>query len=238
MRPASALSAVMLLLPAALVAQGPDLGTRLADRGLPTDLVQAVQTIAADATAQGLPAAPLADKAMEGWAKHVPQARITAAVRQMVTNMAQARERIRTAGVEVPPGMAIAAAAEAMDRGLTAEQAGTVIGATADEDLAGHGLRVASALVAQGMPGQQAVEVVVAAMRRGHGVPEILDLPSVAQAMRAQGMTPAQIGQRMMSGGPMEGATPGRGVGQRPGSVPPGMGPPESPPGRGRQRRP
>jgi hypothetical protein len=225
----------LLLAPVGLLAQDADLGAQLAQRGLPSDLIAAVQGIAADAVAQDLPVEPLADKAMEGWAKHVPQARITAAVRMMTTNMLRAREQIRAAGVEVPPGMAVAAAADAMDRGLTPEQAATIIAAATDADLAGHGLRVVSALIAQGIPGPQAVEVVVAAMRRGRGSPEILDLPSVAQAMRAQGMTSAQIGERMMRGNSLEGATSSRGVGQRPGSVPPGMGPPESPPGRHRR---
>ncbi|MGD2135682.1 MAG: hypothetical protein PVF27_05955 [Gemmatimonadales bacterium] len=224
---------LLVAVPGILPSQEPGLGRQLRQRGLPAELIAQVEAIAADATAQGLPTAPLADKAVEGWAKHVPPPRIEMAVQQLVTQMTQARESLRSAGIEVPPGLVVAAAAEAMGRGITAEQIGSVLGATEDAELAGHGLRVASALVAQGIPGREAIDVVVGTVRGGGHVSDLLDLPSTAQAMRAQGMTAAQVGQRML-----EGAAPGRGVGNRPGSIPPGMGPPESPPGRGRQRRP
>lgn len=230
---AMVVAAAFLALPVGLASQEPGVRRQLEQRGLPAELAAQIEAIAADATAQGLPTSPLSDKAIEGWAKHIPPARIETAVRQLSRQMAQARESLRGAGIEVPVGLVVAAAAEAMDRGINAEQVGAVLGATPDVELARHGLRVAGALVAQGLPTQEAIDVVIGTVRRGGRLPDLLDLPSTAQAMRAQGMTAAQIGQRML-----EGAAPGHGVGSRPGVVPPGMGSPESPPGRGRQRRP
>ncbi|MEE8572180.1 MAG: hypothetical protein V3T20_02860, partial [Gemmatimonadota bacterium] len=196
--------------------------TQLEARGLPPDLVEEVSTIAADVTAQGLPPDMLVDKAVEGWAKHVPQARIVAVIRQQSQQLVRARDALRVQGWDAPPGPMITASAEAMGRGISAQQVGAVVEAAPTPEAAGPGLRVAAALSAQGLGNEQAVQVVTRAMRRGETPEEILNMPSFARAMQAQGMGAAQIGERLMQGGgAMRGAGTGPGMGTRPPGVPP-----------------
>ena len=199
-----------LLLAGALRAQDP-VRARLEARGLPADLVDQVTAIAAEATAQGLPADPLAGKAIEGFAKQVPPARIVAAVREYGNRMQQGRDAVRGAGIAAPTSEVITAAADAMGRGLRNEEINSMVRAARGPDRLSSGLTVAAALTAQGMPPQRAVAVVNAAMQNGRSSSQILDLPSSAQAMQLQGLTPDQAGERLMRGG--FGGGPGSGSG-------------------------
>jgi hypothetical protein len=186
--------------PGRLAAQ--DVRARLEARGLPADLVQQVTLIAADATAQGLPTAPLADKAIEGFAKQIPAPRIIAAVRQFSARMLDARSAVHDAGVAAPPGDMVTAAAEAMGRGFQASDVGHVVRAAPRAELAASGLTVAAALTAQGMTTPRAVEVVTSALKGGNSSAQILDLPSAVRAMQSNGLTADEAGQQMLRGGP------------------------------------
>ncbi len=190
--------AALAAAPAALVAQQGSVEARLAARGLPADLAQGVQRIAADAAGQGVPAGPLADKAIEGWAKHVPPERILSAVRLFAGRMADAGSAVKAAGFRTPPGDLIAAAAEAMGGGLNAEQVGRVVRAAGTAAEAAPGLSVAASLAAQGLGNKQAVTIVVDAMQHRRTMSQLLDLPSVARAMHDQGMSPGEIGDRLL----------------------------------------
>lgn len=217
MRSISGLLTVLLLCvaPGALAAQE-GVRAQLEARGLPPELVGDVVAIAAEAAGQGVPSGPITNKAIEGWAKRVPPQRITAALRQFSSRMVQAQIAVRASGVADPPGVLVASAAEAMGRGFTREHVGAVVEAAPEPAAASHGLSVATALHAQGLETGQAVEVVTGAMQRGQPVTEILDMPSLARAMQAQGMTPGQVGERLMfGGGGMQGAH-----GRPPGSQP------------------
>lgn len=231
-----------ILVPVRAYAQEPSVAQQLGARGLPVTLVNEVTAVAADATAQGLPADMLVDKAIEGWAKNIPPARIMAVIRQQSMQLVEAREAVRASGVDAPAGPVINAAAEAMGRGISAAQVGAVLEASPTPEAAGHGLRVAAALSAQGLGNEHAVAVVVQAMRRGETPEELLNLPSFARAMQAQGMGALQIGERLMQGGGAGGAPgagPGSGMGARPPAVPPGAGQPGNNQGSGSgQRRP
>src|SRR5262249_55011852 len=147
--------AALALLPAALLAQD-DPRAQLVARGLPADLAQQVAQIAADAAAQGLPTAPIVDKAIEGFAKHAPPVRITAALQQFAERMAQARAAVQQAGSFAPRGDMIAAAAEAMGRGIAAAQVGAVVQSAREPAVAAPGLTVTAALAGQGMPADEA----------------------------------------------------------------------------------
>jgi len=211
-------------------AQQGDLRAQLTSRGLSVELVDGVAAIAADAAARGLPTAPLADKALEGWAKRVPSARIVSVVQQFAGRMVEARDAVRTAGAATPSGDMVTAAAEAMNRGMSAAQVGEVVRAAPAAPSAAPSLRVAAALSAQGMQMEQAVTVVARAMHDGRAVQQILDLPSTMRAWQAQGMAPPEIGRRMLAGAPSGPGMRGPG-GPRPEGAPrgPGAGPP---PGR------
>ena len=226
-------AAALVAAPSLAFAQGVggDIAGRLTARGLPADLVQQIQGVATQAAAQGVPSTPLADKAIEGWAKHVPADRIVAAVRAFADRMTQAGAALHGAGVQVPSGTVIAAAADAMGGGLKAGQVGTIVRAAASADAAAPMLSVAASLAAQGISGKQAVTIVVDAMRRGRSMSQLLDLPSVARSMHDQGMSPSEIGDRLL---PHHGDDEGGGVGDgdhrggkdRPPVVPPN---PENP---------
>ena len=224
--------AALAVVPAALAAQEGNLQSRLAARGLPADLALEVQRIASDAAAQGVPAGPLADKAIEGWAKHVPPARIVSALRLFAGRMAEAGAAVRSAGIQNPPGSVIAAAAEAMGGGLKAEEIRSVVRAAGTAEEASPGLSVAASLAAQGLGTQQAVTIVVDAMTHRRPMSQLLDLPSVARSMHEQGMSPGEIGDRLL---PHHGDD-GRGGGEhhgdkndRPPGVPPGPDHPAGP---------
>lgn len=196
-----------------------DVRARLEARGLPSELVEQVSALAADATAQGLPAEPLADKAIEGYAKQVPAARIVAALRDYGTRMAGGRVALRDAGMAAPSGEVITAAADAMGRGLQPVHVGLVARAAPSPELVSPALTVVTALTAQGMPAARAVDVVTSAMQRGRSSAQILDLPSTAQAMQQRGMTADQAGERLLRGGPGPGPGgdgPHRGMDGRP----------------------
>jgi hypothetical protein len=218
----------LLAAPAVLLAQGTGIEGRLQARGVPAALAHDVAAIAADASARGVPDGPLADKAIEGWAKQVPAARILVAVRRFADQMVTARSAVRGAGIDAPSGAVIAAAAEAMRSGMRAEQVRSVVRAAAAADFAAPGLSVAAALSAQGLGGDQAVKIVVGAMHNHQSMAELLDLPSVARAMHDQGMSPGDIEHRILDGsgggsgsGEHDGSRTGD-HGDRPPVVPPG----------------
>ncbi len=220
-------AAFAIAMPAAPVAQQADVVARLVARGMPADLAAQVKAIADDAAPRGVPAGPLADKAIEGWAKHVPPARIVAGLRQFAGRMAEAGEAVKSGGVAAPSGAVIAAAAEAMEGGLAREQVGTVVRAADGADVVAPGLSVAAALAAQGLGTKEAVAIVVDAMHHRRPMSQLLDLPSLARAMHQEGMSPGEIGHRLM---PPHGDDDGSGTGRdgeggktRPPVVPPGV---------------
>jgi hypothetical protein len=190
----------LTLLSAPARAQDADVRAQLTARGLPSELSDQVAAIAAEAAARGIPTGPLLDKAIEGWSKHVSDVRIVGAVRLLSGRLADAREAVLAAGLASPSAEVVAAAAEAMGRGIGEGQVGAVVRAARAPAAAAPGLSVAAALVAEGLPSDQAVAVVVDAMRAGRPISQILDLPSTARAMESQGMTPGDIGREMLHG--------------------------------------
>ena len=229
------LVALLLFLPAALAAQAPDVRARLVERGMPPELVRRVLDVSQSAAARGLPESAVADRAIEGWAKRVPPARIVAALEQYAVRLDDARDAVGLAGIAAPPPEMIVAAAEALGRGLRPAQVGAVVHAARTPGAVAPGLIVVTALAAEGLLPDAAVGVVVAAMRRGRSADQLLDLPSTARAMRAGGMEPGEVGRQMMRGGGPGAERPG-GVGPRPPGMPSGM--PPGMPGIGSQRPP
>lgn len=221
-----AVATVFLLAPAVLAAQGAGIESRLQTRGLPADLAHRVATVAATAAARGVPDGPLADKAIEGWAKQVPPDRIVVAVQRFADQMASARDAVLAAGIASPQGPVIAAAAEAIRSGMRTDQVRMVVQAAGAGAIAAPGLSVAAALSAQGLGSDQATKIVVGAMQSHRSMAELLDMPSVARAMHDQGMSPGDIEHRMLDGGWSGGGDQGSGRtgdrGDRPPTVAPG----------------
>lgn len=183
-----------------LSAQQSDVRAQLTARGLPAPLAQSVATISAEASARGLPVEPLVAKAIEGFAKRVPAARIETAVRELSTRLGTARDALVSAGVRDANGALIAASAEAMARGIGTSEIMTVIRAAPSGEAASTGLSVAAALASRGLSQQVAVQLVVESFRAGHSVAQVLDLPAAAAALVGRGMAPADVGRRLLEG--------------------------------------
>jgi hypothetical protein len=222
----SFLAGLLLVLPGVLPAQQDAVRARLEARGLPADIAGRIAEVAAEARSQGLPADALVGKAVEGWAKHVAGPRLVAAVQQYAVRLGSARDAVVGAGLAEPPGDVVVAAGDALGQGLGVGEVEILIRAGARSRALGAGLSVAGALAAQGLGPSRATGIVAEALRTGRPIADVLDLPSVARALRAQGLGTAEIGRRMMSGGgalgPASGGVGGAG-GARPGGVPQGM---------------
>ncbi len=215
----------LLIVPAQLAAQNVDVRARLTARGLPPALSDQVATIAAGAATHGVPSGPLADKAIEGWAKHVPDARIVTAVQSFADRMAVAVDAVRAGGMASPSGQVVAAAAEAMGGGLGAADVRAVVSAAPSATAAAPGLSVVAALTAQGLGSRQAVAIVVGAMHSHRSVADLLNLPSVARSLQDQGMSASEIGDHILDGdGDGHAGSHAGGLGGRPTGVPQGGG--------------
>jgi hypothetical protein len=189
-------AAVLAAVPALAAAQQ-DVEARLEARGLPADLARSVAAVAADAAARGVPAGPLADKAVEGWAKQVPPDRILTAVRTFSDRLTEARQAVRAAGLTQPPGDVVVAAAEAMSTGLGAGHVESVVRASPTAAEAAPALSVTAALAAQGIGGEQAATIVVRALRGHRPMVQLLNLPSLARVMHSEGLGPSEIGRKV-----------------------------------------
>ncbi len=214
---------VLGLGPGPAVAQDRDVRRELAARGAPSAFIGPVGMLVDRARLEGLPAAPLADKALEGWAKRVPPDRVAGALEQMRMRLVEARAIAVQAGVTDPPGVMVAAGAEALGRGLGADEIGTLIRSARTPEQGAIGLQVAASLAAQGLARNAAVAAVRHAYERDGGQ-DLFELPSALADLSGQGVSMADVAQRIMRGGglpipPMA----GRGSG-RPGNVPPGPG--------------
>ncbi|UCG84829.1 MAG: hypothetical protein JSW71_12810 [Gemmatimonadota bacterium] len=212
----------MLASPGAAAAQ--DVRAQLLERGAPAEFADQVAAIVANAGAEQLPTEPLVSKALEGWAKRarVPQGRVITALNQYVVRLQTGRDIAVAAGLDPVPGPVVAAAAEAVGRGMTGEQVEEVMGSASEPQAAATGLTVASALMAQGLEAEAAIRVVGDAFRRGRAPEEVLEFPSALTGLQAQGEDMAQIARRIMQGGGLPSPTaPGMGGrGNRPQTVP------------------
>jgi hypothetical protein len=208
-----------------LAAQERDVRQELAQRGAPPAFVDAVMVQVAAAREAGLPPGPVADKALEGWAKHVPADRVASALAQVRARLEEGRGALRAAGVGAPGDAAVVGAAEALGRGLTREDVGELAGAAPDPEAMGAGLTVAASLHAQGLDRRAAVRAVRDAYAHGDGPAQLYELPSAVADLTGRGVPVGDVARRIMEGGglplpPMAGQ--GQGAG-RPGTVPPGL---------------
>jgi hypothetical protein len=157
--------------------------------------VKAVQTIAQDAAARGLPVEPLIQKTLEGSAKGVPPERVVAAVRLLAARLDEARTALRDAGIATPAAEALEGGAYALSAGLSADQVrdlGRVSRAPYDPALTLH---IAATLTALGVPTPQGVQLLRHMIQAGRTSNELLDLPGEVQASMARGASAAQAAE-------------------------------------------
>lgn len=188
--------ALLLTIIAAPLAAQQDVAARLAGRVSP-DVATLVQELAAAAASRGLPIDPLIQKAIEGSAKGVTADRVATALRALAAQLDDAAVALQQAGPAHPDTDAIAAGAFALNAGLS----GRHVTALALASRAPYGvtasLRVASTLVAMGVPADQVVELVSQVIKAGGPSSEVLALPTqvMAGVSSGRGLTPAQAAE-------------------------------------------
>jgi len=227
-------SAVLIVLsmasiaPVAAAAQELDVRAELVSRGAPEEFAERIAAIVTEASADALPTEPLVTKALEGWAKRdrVAPDRVVAVLSQLRSQLRLARDLTASAGMVPPPGAVVAAAAEALSRGISRDQVTDLIRSAPEPAAAATGLTVASSLAAQGLESNAAVRVIGDAFRGGRSTDEMLEYPSALMGATARGERVDDMSRRIMEGGGLPPLTaPGMG-GQsgRPNVVPGGSG--------------
>lgn len=139
----------------------------------------AVRTIIDSARRDSVPSQVLEDKALEGVAKRVPPPRIEAAVRQLATELREARALLRAAA----PRAALAddeivAAGDARRRGVPAAEVSALrshVPPTAPLVVA---FTVLGDLVQRGVPADQARQVIEQLIAAGVPAQQIVDIPA------------------------------------------------------------
>ena len=213
--------------------QQPDLAARLVQRGAPPAFAQAVSQLATQARAEGLPVGPLADKAFEGLAKGYAPDQILPVVQALAAELQEGRGAVVSPKLPDPPGTLVAAAAEALSRGMSHAEVAAVLQAAPTPADAAVGLTVAASLAAQGIVPGDATRAVTDAYRHGRSSEDVLELPSVTSNWFAEGVGMPEVLKRIRAGAGLS-FPPGlnRGAtGGPPGSFP-GKGPPINPPGK------
>jgi hypothetical protein len=173
-----------------------DVAARLEGR-VPANVARAVQGMAQDARARGLPVEPLIQKAIEGGAKGVPPDRVIAAVQLLVARLDETRGALREAGIQHPTPEALESGADALNAGLNANQVrdlGRVSRPPYDPALT---LRVAVTLTALGVPSERGLQLMERMIKAGRGPSDLLDLPSEVQVGMARGATAAEAAEEL-----------------------------------------
>ncbi len=139
----------------------------------------AVRAIMDSARADSIPTAPLADKALEGAAKHVPAVRILAAVRRLRSELADARGLLRAGAPGAPLGTEeIVAAADARRRGVPAADVTQLRHDVAAATSLVVPLTVLGDLIQRGVPADQARGAIEQLVTAGVSAQQIADIPS------------------------------------------------------------
>jgi hypothetical protein len=176
-----------------------DVAARLEGR-VPPNVARAVQGIAQDAQARGLPVEPLIQKAIEGGAKGVPADRVIAAVQQLSARLDEARSALRDAGIQQPTAEALESGAYGLSAGLNARQVrdlGRLSQPPYDPALT---LRVAATLAALGVPPQRGLQLMEHMIKAGRGPSDLLDLPSEVQVEMGRGASATEAVEELDTG--------------------------------------
>ena len=204
---AFAVGVLLALHPCVLAAQ--DVAARLNGRVPPT-VAQAVQGIADDARARGLPVEPLVQKALEGGAKGVPADRVIAAVRVLAGRLDVARAALQQGGIRAPSSDALESGANALNAGLNPSQVRDLGRVSRDPYDPALTLRIAATLAAIGVPAGQGLQLVQHLIQDRRGPSELLDLPNQVREGMARGATAAEAAEGLEGEGKGEGGQGGQ----------------------------
>ena len=214
------LGILTLTLSAPLAGQATDVTAPLAGR-VPAPVLQAVRALADSAALLGVPAAPLAQKALEGAAKGVAPDRVIAALHTLLGREVTARDALRRGGVESPAGADIEGATFALNTGLADSDVSAIVRAGGSAYAPATTLRVAGTLAALGVPAAGTVQLVSTELAAGVSVGDLGTLPGSVESALAHGMSPAQAAaglaraQGHVNGNNGQGKAKGRGKGPK-----------------------
>lgn len=234
--PVAAAAALLLVaaLPATALAQpaGPEQVLRRVEEAHGPEVARSVETLARGLREQGVSAAPIRDRALEGIAKKVPGEAFVAGLRSYGKRLAAAREAL-------PPSAGagtVLAAANALQRGAAPEAVREVAGQAAGraEAVGALSLVVLADLTSAGVPADRALSVVGAALEHGLGPREMLLTSASVRDLIGRGRGPAAAArevERALGRGQTPASVPGvaapAGLPTAGGApVPPGAGPP------------
>lgn len=185
------LLAIGLVLPGSVFAQQ-DPVEKLGEV-LPEDRAEQVMAIVQNALSQGLPGLAIAERALEGAAKGRSGEEVVAAAQELAGQLAAAQGAIESAG-RTPDASEIESGANAMAVGVD----GATISELATTTPSGRSLAVPMAVIAslcdRGLPSDDALAAVKARLENHAADLELLDMPSAAGYMLAQGMKPSDVG--------------------------------------------
>lgn len=195
---------------------------------LPTVAVERIEASIAEAQRQGLPVAPLLDKAVEGIAKNVPGERIAGAVQVLTRELARAQTLLRGGAPHTPAD--VAAVADALRREVPEPSIRRLRERAGEGEPVALAVHILGDLMDRGVPSNQALGVIEAWRERGARADELRELPAAVERLMRQGARPEQaaaaVAGAMRGGGPpgLVG-NPGGGPPNGP-PIPPGAGPP------------
>lgn len=188
-------------------AQEPHVRAQLLRRGADQPFADSASALVAATVREELPGRPLVNKALEGLAKHVDESRILSVMQALATNLMRGRDALLASGVTAPTGDLVAAAGEAFNRGMDAEDVRDVVRSAPSTRAASSGLVVASSLTAAGIARHDAVEAVTHAYRSGRSVADVLEMPSAAAALVARGVDMTDVTRRLLEDRDLQDAT-------------------------------
>ncbi|MFW5951062.1 MAG: hypothetical protein ACOCVZ_02990 [Gemmatimonadota bacterium] len=192
---------------------------------LPGPAVQEIEARLQSAIEHELPVDPLLDKAVEGIAKGVPAARISAAVEQLTQQLGRARALL---GNGAPPAAVdVTAVADALRRGVPESAVRRLAQRARPGEPLALAVHTVGDLMDRGVPGEQAMEVVEAWRGRGGGPDELRQLPAAVERLIRMGVLPEHAAAAVTGEG--RGGPPGH-PGNQPGAGGKGIGPPDGPP--------
>lgn len=213
-------------------------GLDRARAALPEDAARRLERLVADARAEGLPAEPIVQKALEGTAKSVPPDRILGAVEQLATRLGRA-QRLLADGASPPP-TDVSAVADALGRGVPEPAVRSVRDASPAGEPVALAVHTLADLMDRGVPTDQALQVLDAWRDRGGQAAELRELPAAVERLIREGVLPEQaaaaVAGAMRSGrppataGPPQAGPPSGVLRGPPGQppIPPGAGPPSN----------
>jgi hypothetical protein len=154
---------------------------------LSAQVFERIDALATEIGAQGIPAEPLFNKALEGRAKRVPSERLLPAVIQFAGQLQQAREAFGNFG----NGPLLVAGADALQRGVQMDLLRRL--GQREDDTPGPSpmaVLVLADLVEAGVPGDRALGMVREALRLRAGDQQMLGISAQVRQMMRQGQSP------------------------------------------------